>query len=61
MNLLTRNQVAKLFQVSEKHIEHQVRAGRLSVVKVGRSTRFEPSEVEAYISRNRLTRIQPTP
>lgn len=51
--LLTLDQVAERLQTSRSTVERLQRAGRIRVVKVGRLTRVEERELEAYIASQR--------
>ena len=50
--VLDPQQVAELLKVSRKVVMTLARRGELRSVKVGRSRRFTPSEVQSYINRN---------
>lgn len=56
----TKPQAAGALGISVRHLEREIRAGRLSVVKIGRSVRVPREELEAYI-RTRTTRHRTTP
>jgi excisionase family DNA binding protein len=50
--LLTINDVARLLGVSRATV-YETRAGELVPIRVGQRARFEPSDVRAYLERNR--------
>lgn len=47
--LLTIGQVAKSLQVSERSVFRHIRAGQLQVVRIGRSVRIRPADLETFI------------
>ena len=52
--ILTKNEVAKYLQISERQIDYLRQAGELPYVKIGRSVRFRLEDVEEFLKR-RLT------
>jgi excisionase family DNA binding protein len=59
--LLTSEEVAALLRKTDRFVRRLVAERRIAYVKVGRSVRFEPSAVVAYIEGNRvvpMTRAQ---
>jgi len=52
--ILTKSEVAKYLQVSERKIDYLRQAGQLLCVKIGRSVRFRLEDVEEFV-RNGLT------
>lgn len=48
--LLTVRQVAAVLQVDEKTIRRFVWAGRIPCVRIGRRIRFDPADVERWVS-----------
>ena len=54
MTLLTTTQVASGLQVSEKYVLAQVKLGELRALKVGRTWRFQQTDVDTWVER-RLT------
>lgn len=50
LELLTLADVAQLTKRSRRSVERDIAAGRLAVVKVGRSTRVRRSELERYLA-----------
>lgn len=48
--LLTIPQAAKRLQVSPDHVWRLVRAERITVVRLGRSVRIDPPDLDAYIA-----------
>jgi len=48
--ILTPDEVAAQLKVSRRTIERLVRAGRLRPLHIGRSTRFEQREIDAYVA-----------
>ena len=47
--LLTVPEVAELLQVSEWSVKALVRQGRIPVVRIGRSVRFRPADLERWV------------
>ena len=47
--LLRAARVAELLSVSERYVYQMASEGRIPCVKVGRSVRFRPSEIEAWL------------
>jgi excisionase family DNA binding protein len=52
--LLTSEELAALLRMTERFVRRLVAERRIAYVKVGRSVRFEPSAVAAYIQGNRV-------
>ncbi len=50
--LLTRRQVAEVLAVELRHIDRLLVANELPVVRIGRSVRFKPEDVERFIEAN---------
>ena len=48
-NLYTVSQVAELFGISEKQVFSLKARGKLPYIKIGRSTRFEASDLRQFI------------
>lgn len=49
--LLTAREVAQLLRVSRTYVAQETRAGRLPVIRLGRSIRYRHSAVEHYLTR----------
>lgn len=47
--LLRAARVAELLSVSERYVYQMASEGRIPCVKVGRSVRFRPSEIDAWL------------
>lgn len=47
--LLTKEQLSKRLNLSVRSIERLVASGELKALKIGRATRFDPRDVEAYL------------
>ena len=47
--VLTREQTAQLLQVSPDSVSNLHRIGALKAVKIGRSLRWRPADVRAYV------------
>jgi len=47
--ILTKNEVAKYLQVSERKIDYLRQAGKLPCSKIGRSVRFRLQDVEEFV------------
>ena len=52
--ILTKSEVAKYLQISERKIDYLRQAGQLLCVKIGRNVRFRLEDVEEFV-RNGLT------
>jgi len=52
--ILTKSEVAKYLQISERKLDYLRQAGELPCIKIGRSVRFRLEDVEAFLE-NRLT------
>ena len=52
--ILTKNEVAKYLQVSERKIDYLRQAGKLPCFKIGRIVRFRSEDIEEFV-RNGLT------
>jgi excisionase family DNA binding protein len=50
--LLTASEVRDLLKISKPHLDRLMASGRIKRVKMGRSVRFRPSDVEAFIESN---------
>lgn len=50
--LLTLRQVAGRLQVSMSTIHRRIKAGELPTVRIGRSLRVRPEDLDAYIERH---------
>jgi excisionase family DNA binding protein len=48
--LLTQREVEGLLQISKSAVDRLVRGGHLRVVHIGRSRRFHPDELTAFIA-----------
>jgi excisionase family DNA binding protein len=60
-HLMTSDEVAARLRQTTRFVRRLVAERRIEYVKVGRSVRFRPSAVAAYIERNRvvpLSRVQ---
>ena len=51
--LLTAGEVCRLLRISTTSLYELMRKQEIAFLKIGRSTRFEPSEISAFISRCR--------
>ncbi len=47
-------QVATMLQVSERTVMREIKAGKLEAFKVGKSLRFTPESVQAYVERQKI-------
>lgn len=52
VTLLTSKQVAQRLAVSMRTVQYMANDGRLTVVKIGKSTRFYPADIDLYIAKN---------
>jgi excisionase family DNA binding protein len=52
--LLTTRQVAERLAISEKSVRRLIDAGELPTIRVCRSIRIDPADLEAFIHRNRV-------
>lgn len=48
--LLTRRDAADILRVSVSTLERHLRAGRITVCKIGRATRIRPGELERFVA-----------
>lgn len=46
--LLTKSEAAKKLRISVRHLENQIRARALSVIKIGRRVLVEPAELAKF-------------
>ncbi|MEV0734220.1 helix-turn-helix domain-containing protein [Polymorphospora sp. NPDC050346] len=53
-DLLTSDEVAVRLRASPRFVRRLVSERRIGFVKVGRSVRFDPADVDAYIESNRV-------
>lgn len=53
LKLLTTRDVAKAGAVCERSVANWVRAGLLPCIRIGRSVRFDPADVEAFFLANK--------
>ena len=53
-DLLTLEQAAKKVKISIRMLQKEMAAGSVSYVKIGRLTRFLPSDIEAFILSRRI-------
>jgi len=51
--LLTAGEVCRLLRISTTSLYELMRKQEIAYLKIGRSTRFEPAEISAFISRCR--------
>lgn len=54
--LLTLSQVADRLQVSMSTLHRRIKAGELPTVRIGRSLRVRPEDLEAYIEKHTETK-----
>lgn len=57
--LYTKKDLMKLFSVTEKTINRLMESGTLPYVKLGRSVRFVPDDIEQAIKRQTVLRDDP--
>ena len=57
--LLTTEQAAHLLGVSARTVKELMSQGRLPFVKIGRSTRLEPGDLDSFIAQNRRKQRHP--
>jgi excisionase family DNA binding protein len=50
MQLMTIDDVKTLLNISKTSVRRELLRGNLSAVKIGKSLRFKPEDVEAYIN-----------
>ena len=55
-NLLTTEQAAEYLSVSVRTVKQLMSSGRLAYVKIGRATRLDPADLDAFIAQNRQHR-----
>ena len=48
--LLLHAEAAALLRISARHLRNLTSAGRIAVIRLGRSVRYHPDEIERYIS-----------
>jgi excisionase family DNA binding protein len=54
--LLSKKRVARRFDYNERTINDWMRNGWLPFIKIGKSVRFIPSDVEAFIQSHRVAK-----
>ena len=57
LELLTLNEVAKLFKISVPSVRRLQQRRRIPFIKIGGSVRFEKSDLIAYVERGRVESI----
>ena len=55
--LLTTLETAARLAVSKRHLQQLVSERRICAVKVGRSVRFDPADVEGFIEANKVRAV----
>ena len=55
-NLLTTEQAAEYLSVSVRTVKQLMSSGRLRYIKIGRATRLDPADLDAFIAQNRQHR-----
>jgi excisionase family DNA binding protein len=58
--LMTCKEIADLWQVHESTVYRLVQDGKLRGIRLGRSVRIDPREVEAYLAKLGVPRVVPT-
>ena len=56
-SLLTKPQVAKLLNIHVRSVDNLISAKAISIVRIGRSVRFEPAAIEAFKNSYRVNAI----
>jgi excisionase family DNA binding protein len=60
-HLLTIEEAAEILAVSVRTMKNLMWHGQLAYVKIGRATRIDPADLDAYVTRNRRKQRRPRP